>query len=129
MRTDNFLFNNRFNLNILKKHVKSPCEIKKNRIRGTYMIQKDETKELAWVARIDVKDGDISEFQDKINKKLSYYSVLADAPTENVKKTANPSRLNTVLRKDSVTPSMSIDDALENAPDVYETSFKIPKIL
>jgi len=93
------------------------------------MIQKDKTKELAWVARIDVKDGDISEFQDKINKKLSYYSVLADAPTENVKKTANPSRLNTVLRKDAVTPSMSIDDALENAPDVYETSFKIPKIL
>ena len=93
------------------------------------MIQKDETKELAWVARIAVKEEDLPEFQNKINKKLDYYSVIADAPTTNVKKTANPSRLTTVLRKDSVTPSMSIDDALENAPDVYETSFKIPKIL
>jgi aspartyl/glutamyl-tRNA(Asn/Gln) amidotransferase, C subunit len=93
------------------------------------MIQKDETKELAWVARIAVEDKDIPEFQDKINKKLDSYSVLAGAPTENVKKTVNPSRLNTVLRKDVVAPSMDIKDALENAPDVYETSFKIPKIL
>jgi aspartyl/glutamyl-tRNA(Asn/Gln) amidotransferase, C subunit len=93
------------------------------------MIQKDETKELAWVARIDVKDENISEYQDKINKKLDYYSVLAGAPTENVSKTVNPSRLRTVLRKDAVSPSMDIKDALENAPDVHETSFKIPKIL
>lgn len=93
------------------------------------MIQKDETKELAWVARIAVEDSDIPEFQDKINKKLEYYTVIADAPTNGVKKTVNPSRLTTVLRKDAVVPSMSIEDALENAPDVYETSFKIPKIL
>lgn len=93
------------------------------------MIQKDEMKELAWVARIAVEDQDISEFQDKINTKLDYYAVLADAPTDGVKKTVNPSRLNTVLRKDVVVPSMSIEDALKNAPDVYETSFKIPRIL
>ncbi|MDL2260836.1 Asp-tRNA(Asn)/Glu-tRNA(Gln) amidotransferase subunit GatC [Methanimicrococcus sp. OttesenSCG-928-J09] len=93
------------------------------------MIQKDETKELAWVARIAVEDKDIPEFQDKINKKLEYYTVIADAPTDSVKKTVNPSRLNTVLRKDVVVPSMSVEDALKNAPDVYETSFKIPRIL
>ncbi|MBZ3936301.1 Asp-tRNA(Asn)/Glu-tRNA(Gln) amidotransferase subunit GatC [Methanimicrococcus blatticola] len=93
------------------------------------MIQKDETKELAWVARIAVEDKDIPEFQDKINQKLDYYTVIADAPTDGVKKTVNPSRLNTVLRKDVVVPSMKVEDALKNAPDVYETSFKIPKIL
>lgn len=93
------------------------------------MIQKDETKELAWVARIAVEDKDIPEFQDKINTKLEYYTVIADAPTDGVKKTVNPSRLNTVLRKDTVVPSMSVEEALRNAPDVYETSFKIPKIL
>ncbi|MDV0445933.1 Glutamyl-tRNA(Gln) amidotransferase subunit C [Methanimicrococcus sp. At1] len=93
------------------------------------MIQKDETKELAWVARIAVDDADIPEFQDKINKKLDYYTVIADAPADGVKKTVNPSRLTTVLRKDVVVPSMSVEDALKNAPDVYETSFKIPKIL
>ena len=93
------------------------------------MIQKDEVKELAWVARIAVKEEDLPEFQNKINKKLDYYSVLAGAPTDNVKRTTNPSRLNTVLRKDIVTPSISIEDALKNAPDVHETSFKIPKIL
>lgn len=93
------------------------------------MIQKDETKELAWVARIAVEDADIPEFQDKINQKLEYYAVLADAPTEGVRKTVNPSRLNTVLRKDVVVPSMSVEDALKNAPDVYENSFKIPRIL
>ncbi|WNY23999.1 Glutamyl-tRNA(Gln) amidotransferase subunit C [Methanimicrococcus hongohii] len=93
------------------------------------MIQKDETKELAWVARIAVEDKDIPEYQDKINKKLDYYAVIADASVDGVKKTVNPSRLNTVLRKDVVVPSMSVEDALKNAPEVYETSFKIPKIL
>jgi len=93
------------------------------------MIQKDETKELAWVARIAVEEKDISEFQDKINKKLDYYAVIADAKTAGVQKTVNPSRLTTVLRKDAVVPSMSVGDALRNAPDVYETSFKIPRIL
>jgi len=93
------------------------------------MIQKDETKELAWVARIAVEEKDISEFQDKINKKLEYYAVIAEAETAGVRKTVNPSRLTTVLRKDAVVPSMSVADALNNAPDVYETSFKIPRIL
>ncbi|WNY29341.1 Glutamyl-tRNA(Gln) amidotransferase subunit C [Methanimicrococcus stummii] len=93
------------------------------------MIQKDETKELAWVARIAVDEKDIPEFQDKINQKLDFYTAIADAPTDGVLKTVNPSRLNTVLRKDVAAPSMSIEDALENAPEVYETSFKIPKIL
>ncbi|MCL2863578.1 MAG: Asp-tRNA(Asn)/Glu-tRNA(Gln) amidotransferase subunit GatC [Methanimicrococcus sp.] len=93
------------------------------------MIQKDEMKELAWAARIAVGEKDIPEFQDKINKKLAYYAVIADAPADGVPKTVNPSRLNTVLRKDAVVPSMSVEDALKNAPDVHETSFKIPKIL
>jgi len=93
------------------------------------MIQKDETKELAWVARIAVEEKDISEFQDKINKKLEYYAVIADTETAGVQKTVNPSRLTTVLRKDAVVPSMSVEDALKNAPAVYETSFKIPRIL
>ncbi|MDR0767119.1 MAG: Asp-tRNA(Asn)/Glu-tRNA(Gln) amidotransferase subunit GatC [Methanosarcinales archaeon] len=93
------------------------------------MIQKDETKELAWAARIVVEEQDIPEYQGKINKKLSYYAVIADAPTAGVEKTVNPSHLKTVLRKDVTVPSMSVEDALKNAPDVYETSFKIPKIL
>jgi len=93
------------------------------------MIQKDKIKELAWVARIAVEEKDIPEFQDKINTKLERYAVIAGAPTAGVQKTVNPSRLNTVLRKDAVVPSLSVEDALKNAPDVYETSFKIPKIL
>jgi aspartyl/glutamyl-tRNA(Asn/Gln) amidotransferase, C subunit len=93
------------------------------------MIQNDKMKELAWVARIAVDDKEIPEFQDKINKKLSSYAVIADAPTDGVKKTVNPSRLSTVIRKDVVVPSMSIEDALRNAPDTHETSFKIPRIL
>ena len=93
------------------------------------MIQKDETKELAWAARIAVEDQEIPEFQDKINNKLNYYDVISNAPTAGVKMTVNPSRLKTVLRKDVTAPSMNVEDALKNAPDVYETSFKIPKIL
>ncbi|MDR2944274.1 MAG: Asp-tRNA(Asn)/Glu-tRNA(Gln) amidotransferase subunit GatC [Methanosarcinales archaeon] len=93
------------------------------------MIQKDEMKKLAWVARIAVEEKDIPEFQEKINAKLASYAAIADAPVGGVKKTVNPSRLNTVLRKDTAAPSMSAEDALKNAPEVYETSFKIPKIL
>ena len=93
------------------------------------MIQNEKVKELAWVARIDVDDCALPEYQDKINKKLDYYAIIADAPTNGVNKTVNPSRLTTVIRKDVVVPSMSIEDALKNAPDVHETSFKIPRIL
>ncbi|WNY25796.1 Asp-tRNA(Asn)/Glu-tRNA(Gln) amidotransferase subunit GatC [Methanolapillus millepedarum] len=93
------------------------------------MIQKDETKTLAWAARIAVKDEDIPEFCDKLNQKMDSYSILGGAPTDGVKMTVNPSKLATVLRKDVVVPSMSVEEALKNAPETYETSFKIPKIL
>jgi len=93
------------------------------------MIQNDKIKELAWVARIAVADRDLPEFQDKINKKIDFYAVIADAPTNGVNKMVNPSRLTTVIRKDTVVPSMCVEDALKNAPDVHETSFKIPRIL
>lgn len=93
------------------------------------MIQEHETKELAWTARIAVEDEVIPEFQNKINQKLDYYAVIADAPTNGVPKTVNPSRLKTVLRNDTVIPSMDVLDALRNAPEVQETSFKIPRIL
>ena len=93
------------------------------------MIQQDETKSLAWMARIAVSESDLSEYQEKLNKKIEAYSLLLSAPTENVSKTVNPSRLKTVLRKDVEIPSMDLSDALKNAPEVFENSFKIPKIL
>ncbi|MDV0446820.1 Glutamyl-tRNA(Gln) amidotransferase subunit C [Methanosarcinaceae archaeon Ag5] len=93
------------------------------------MIQKDETKTLAWSARIAVKDGEIPEFCDKLNQKMDSYAILSGAPTDGVKMTVNPSKMNTIVRKDVVVPSMSVEEALKNAPDTYETSFKIPKIL
>ncbi|MCL2141592.1 MAG: Asp-tRNA(Asn)/Glu-tRNA(Gln) amidotransferase subunit GatC [Methanimicrococcus sp.] len=93
------------------------------------MIQQDETKNLAWMARIAVEESALPEYQEKLNKKLEAYSLLSSAPTENVPKTVNPSRLKTVLRKDIEVPSMSLDDALKNAPEVSGSSFKIPKIL
>ncbi|MDY0266071.1 MAG: Asp-tRNA(Asn)/Glu-tRNA(Gln) amidotransferase subunit GatC [Methanimicrococcus sp.] len=93
------------------------------------MIPNEKIAEIAWAARIAVDEKDLPEFQKKINGKLDFYAVIQDAPTENVKKTVNPSRLNTVLRKDIVSPSMKTEDALKNAPEVHETSFKIPKIL
>jgi aspartyl-tRNA(Asn)/glutamyl-tRNA(Gln) amidotransferase subunit C len=93
------------------------------------MIQQDETKSLAWMARIAVEDSDLFEYQEKLNQKLEAYAPLLSAPTEHVLKTVNPSRLKTVLRKDAKAPSMDLDDALKNAPEVFENSFKIPKIL
>jgi aspartyl/glutamyl-tRNA(Asn/Gln) amidotransferase C subunit len=93
------------------------------------MMQQDETKDLAWMARIAVKESEIAEYREKLNKKLESYSVLSGAPTENVEKTINPSRLKTVLRKDVETPAMSLEDALRNVPDVHENYFKFTKIL
>ncbi|WNY27717.1 Asp-tRNA(Asn)/Glu-tRNA(Gln) amidotransferase subunit GatC [Methanolapillus ohkumae] len=93
------------------------------------MIQKDETKNLAWNARIAVKEEDLSEYTDKLNEKMEHYTLLSDVSTNDVKPTINPSKLVTVLRKDVVVPSMSVEEALKNAPETYETSFKIPKIL
>jgi len=81
------------------------------------------------MARIAVSESDLSEYQEKLNKKIEAYSLLLSAPTENVSKTVNPSRLKTVLRKDVEIPSMDLSDALKNAPEVFENSFKIPKIL
>jgi aspartyl-tRNA(Asn)/glutamyl-tRNA(Gln) amidotransferase subunit C len=93
------------------------------------MIQQDETKSLAWMARIAVEESALPEYQEKLNIKLDSYSPILTVPTENVAKTVNPSRLKTVLRKDVEVPSMSLDDALKNAPEFSESSFKIPKIL
>ncbi|MFH0959755.1 MAG: Asp-tRNA(Asn)/Glu-tRNA(Gln) amidotransferase subunit GatC, partial [Pseudomonadota bacterium] len=60
---------------------------------------------------------------------LKYMDTLASVSTDNVEPMAGPVELFTPLREDLVRPSLSVDQALANAPATDGSSFVVPKII
>lgn len=60
---------------------------------------------------------------------LKYMDALEAVDTENVIPMASPVELFNPLRDDVVKPSLNIDEALANAPQVEGTAFVVPKII
>lgn len=93
------------------------------------MLTEQDVKELAWMARIYIPNEKLNDCTVHLNEKMIVLEKILNLNPKTEKKTATPSKLNTVLRKDVVKPGLTHEKAMKNAPDVYEGSFRVPKII
>jgi aspartyl-tRNA(Asn)/glutamyl-tRNA(Gln) amidotransferase subunit C len=88
------------------------------------MIIKNDVEYIARLACIELDDEDLQEFTIQLNTILEYFEELEDVEAE----LTNQEEDN-VLRADNITPSLSQQDALSNAPRVDSGYFRGPRIL
>lgn len=93
------------------------------------MISREEILKLAALARVRLDESEISQFQNDIAKMLEYVKSLQQVDTSGVDPQIQDNTKGNVLREDTVTPSLAVDEALSNAPERVENYFKVPKVV
>jgi aspartyl-tRNA(Asn)/glutamyl-tRNA(Gln) amidotransferase subunit C len=88
------------------------------------MIIKNDVEYIGRLACIELDDEDIQEFTIQLNSILEYFEELDDVEAELTHEDEG-----NVLRADEITPSLSQQEALSNAPRVDSGYFRGPRIL
>ena len=81
-----------------------------------FPITSDEVRHLALLCRVAMSDDDVELMREQMSDILNSISILNQVDTEGVQPTGHSVDLVSVMRDDSVNPSMSLEDAMANAP-------------
>lgn len=94
-------------------------------------LDKNEVEHIAQLARIKLTDDEKNKFARELGEIIDYVSELDKAQTDpSLRAEADQiSGLENVTREDKITPSLSNEEALKNAPDKENGFFKVKKIL
>ena len=83
----------------------------------------------AKLARIELTEAERKEYGSQLADILRYVKKLQELNVKGVEPTAHPAPLRNVFRPDVVTPSLSPEEALKNAPLRDGRLFQTPKIV
>ncbi len=89
----------------------------------------EEVENIAHLARLHLNDEEKTMFQDQLSAILDYAEMLQQLDTGDILPTTSALPLNNVMRVDETQPSLSVKDALANAPDVQDDSFRVKPVL
>ena len=89
-------------------------------------ITRDEVLHVARLARLELTDDEIDRFTDQLSAILEAVAKVSELDLSGVEPTAHPLDLVNVWAEDEPRPSLSVDEALANAPDRHDGFFKVP---
>ncbi|MBI4358977.1 MAG: Asp-tRNA(Asn)/Glu-tRNA(Gln) amidotransferase subunit GatC [Candidatus Nealsonbacteria bacterium] len=84
----------------------------------------EEVKHVARLGRIGLTEKELEKFQNQLSSILDFVSQLQKVDTAKTKPLSQTTGLKNVWREDVVTPSLSQDEALQNAPEKFKGYFK-----
>ncbi len=89
-------------------------------------ITRDDVLHVAALARLDLTEDEIARLELQLNDILEAVGKVSELDLSDVEPTAHPLELVNVWGADEPRPSLSVDDALENAPDREGGFFRVP---
>ena len=89
-------------------------------------ITRDEVLHVARLARLELTDGEIDKFTEQLSAILEAVAKVSELDLSAVEPTAHPLDLVNAWAEDEPRPSLSVDEALANAPDRQAGFFKVP---
>jgi aspartyl-tRNA(Asn)/glutamyl-tRNA(Gln) amidotransferase subunit C len=92
-------------------------------------IDEQQVINVAKLAQLAVGPDEVKRFADQLSQILTYVGKLNELDTATVEPTSHVIPLSNVFREDGVTPSLSVEEAMENAPDAEFPFFRVPKII
>jgi aspartyl-tRNA(Asn)/glutamyl-tRNA(Gln) amidotransferase subunit C len=88
-----------------------------------------EVETIAELAKLTLTDAEKVMFQEQLSAILDYAAMLQQVDTRDIPPTASAIPLHNVLRPDEVKLSLTTAEALRNAPDAAESSFRVRAVL
>jgi len=93
-------------------------------------IDKEIVRRVALLSRLSLTDGELLEYSSQLASILTYISKLNEIDTKDVPPTSHAlSTLKNVYREDLLKPSLTTEEALQNAPSKEDGFFKVPQII
>jgi aspartyl-tRNA(Asn)/glutamyl-tRNA(Gln) amidotransferase subunit C len=92
-------------------------------------ISRQEVAHLARLARLALTDAELDSFATQLDAILTHVSVIQAVDVTGVEATDNPLRDVNVTRPDEITPCLTQQEALAQAPEAVDGRFAVPKIL
>ncbi len=92
-------------------------------------LTREEVLHVAKLARLSLDMGEVDLFTRQLNDILAYVEKLQEVDTAGVPPMAHAVPVLNVFREDEVTPGLSRDEALANAPATEGGTFVVPRII
>ena len=89
-------------------------------------ISREEVLHVARLARLELSDAEVERFAEQLSAILEAVGKVGELDLSGVEPTAHPLDLSNVWAEDEPRPSLSVDEALANAPDREGDSFRVP---
>lgn len=84
---------------------------------------------VARLARLELSPGEKEIFAGQMATILGYVEKLKGVDTEGITPTSHAVPMENAFRADSVRPSIGLEKALANAPEIAGTFFAVPKVI
>jgi aspartyl-tRNA(Asn)/glutamyl-tRNA(Gln) amidotransferase subunit C len=92
-------------------------------------INPQEVREIAGLARLRLDEAEILRLTHELDAILGYIETVKGLPTANVEPMTHAVPFDCPMRADQVGQSLTIDEALANAPRRRESAFEVPRIV
>jgi aspartyl-tRNA(Asn)/glutamyl-tRNA(Gln) amidotransferase subunit C len=89
-------------------------------------ISEDEVLHVARLARLELTDEEVERFTDQLSAILEAVAKVSELDLSDIEPTAHPLDVVNVWAEDEPRASISVDEALANAPDRHGGFFKVP---
>ena len=91
-------------------------------------ISRDDVEHLARLARLSLSEEELNEYAAQIDGIVDHVAAIGEVDTTNVEPLSHPTQ-NTVMREDVVIPTLTAEQALDQAPAQDKQRFQVPQIL
>ena len=88
-----------------------------------------DIEHVARLARLELTDEEKARLREQLGVILEAAAKVSEVATDDVPPTAYAIPRSNVLRPDEITPSLTVEEVLSNAPEVEDDRFKVPKVV
>jgi aspartyl-tRNA(Asn)/glutamyl-tRNA(Gln) amidotransferase subunit C len=93
------------------------------------VISRQDVEHVARLSRLALSDAEAERMREQLSGILAYIDKLRALDTAGVEPTSHAVPLLNVMREDEPAPCLTQDEALANAPDRSDASFRVPRII
>ena len=91
-------------------------------------ISDEQVRHVARLSRLALTDDEVERFRVQLSAILDAVGKVSELDLEEVEPTAHPLDVVNVLAEDAVAPSLTLEEALSNAPDAEDGFFGVPAV-
>lgn len=92
-------------------------------------LSRDDVAHVAMLARIQLEDAELDRLATQLDQIVDWVSQVGEVASADVPPMSHPLPLANVTRPDEVRESLSVEQALANAPQAQDDRFAVPRIL